>query len=302
MKIHHKIKKVAHKSRLIIIENWAVLLGLFVTFSGITLSNMIPNIWNSFNFVKREKAKEQIESVQIYANMDYIEDSLGIPIVKYNFSYYEPEIYDSYKESYVPGKRVIGTKAVYNTDYYLMILYYSDDRTLMGYVLSLKDKKCNPKILGNLLDFFYALNDPESLEQSEKILVFDQISSRNDTATYYLESHYHHLSTYGLFVGTGYLDLVEEDKNSTYRNQWMDELQKYVKKCINIFDTENLILDGSEIDNIDTAKELTASIHKLKPNTISIFDEADMNVVSFFKSEFSHDLGICEQDYLLIDY
>lgn len=240
--IQKKIKDKKTDSIFLKIEQLSIVLAIL----GITIVQILSSIWNSFSFVKMYNEEKNIQQIKVSQDYEYIEQILGKPMVK--------------KDINLPlsnkTKCMIGSKAIFCSQYYTIITYFDDEQTLQGYFLISHKKLFIPKMFRNKKVIGKKLsNYTNDLFNGHLTIISSSYGSRRDGSSHFMKYYTHHLATNGCLIGVGVTSLGFYDNYKIFN-------------CLTN-DKENFVF-ATPID-YDEYKERFEQINKAKINMFSMF-------------------------------
>lgn len=260
-------------------NTWLQIIAALFTVLGVSIFTLVGPLKNHIKWFRVSEAEAAIEQIKISESRTYIESVLGIPNVTTTLDYHGSNDVASY-----------GQKAVYNHEFFLLITYYDNSDSCLGYILVTKDPSFTPKLFKGDQIFSMKMEDTDLDNIGNLIAVGHFLNNRADCSNYHIQYYFHHLATNGCYLGVGISDL------GYWTNEYANSLIEYNEKMGEI--TGNSYFE--EITN-DTRLEYInrcQMFDSLKPNVFSVFNNANsLDINELLKTELNCKLGISHLEY-----
>lgn len=260
-------------------NTWLQIIAALFTILGISIFTLVGPLKSHIKLFRVSEAEAAIEQIKISESRAYIESVLGIPNITTTLDYYgsNDAAYD-------------GQKVVYNHELFLLIIYYDNSDSCLGYILVAKDPSFAPELFRGDHIFSMKMEDSDIDNIGNLIAVGHFLNSRADCSSYHIQYYSHHLGTNGCYLGVGVSDL------GYWSKEYANSLTEYNEKLDEI--TGNTYFE--EITN-DTRREYInrcQMFDSIKPNVFSVFDNANsLDINELLKTELNCKLGLSHVEY-----
>lgn len=315
-----KLMAANKQHRCTIFVNTLQCIAAIFTILGITIISIFGPIINKIPSKQIRDAESKMEQIGLRQSKEYIDNLIG-PAK----SYTEIDLQN------IDGTIQKGSKSVYESKYYLLICYYRNDNSLLGYFLISKDKKFKPKetdetlihIIGDENLFYDRIKDKFCSVTARRgflvMIAYRLQPFRADGSGYYMEYHYHHFSTRNIYYGIGFSEFGYSDAPSYL---WKYNPQKTIRKNNSLYELfrhggfntikadnditdvvyNNLSNEGEEpfLEYLDST-DIDSTYDLLsygKINTISLFEKDEkINLIKLLESELYNKMALTRVEY-----
>lgn len=265
--------KINYKSVFCQLERLSILLAIL----GLTAVQIISLIWSEIPLVKICKEEKKIEQIKITQNYEYVEQILGRPSVKKDFSF-----------PMIEGEEaIIGSKAIFCSELYTIISYFNNDGTLQGYFLISHKNSFSPNMFRkkDLIGKKLSCYDDE-LFGGALIAISSSYITRRDGSSHFMKYYYHHLGTNGCLIGIGVssLGFVDDYKKFTSLAGEEDNF---------VF---NIPIDYNEYKN----RFAQVNHYNINAFAMFIYQDSPIDVKELIREETTFKLGMSEIEHAML--
>ena len=254
------------------------ILLLFVSVAsilGVSISTAWPFIKEHVPFIHNYIWEQKIEQISIASSKEFIDSVAGTPISCEKVEY---PLFHS-------DKIEVGQQAIYVSKACVLIAYYQNDNSILGYAVIRRNNGFKPQLFGD-----GAAAWEKSIKQNKGEIISDaslvgcQKSRRVDNSIFYAEAYSHHLTTNNSYIGLAYVpqigfDIYENDeKMATQEIGAFNAVQNENEESVSFSLREELI------------KAEKIGLREIYPNAFFRFKNALPNVGDIDTGKFLEDL------------
>lgn len=263
------------------IANILTIIASIFAIVGISIVSTVGPLFTKSTVYNRNEQEKIIQKINVTESKDYIDSILGEPKTCVKLDIPSKE-----------GNSESGQKAIYSNQFCIVICYFRQDSSLLGYIIINKDPKFNPILYRGQKIFEKRVCD---INLGYEKLISCCYSSRNDTSSYYMSFSHHTLATLDCFVGVG-ASMLGDNLIKDWGKEFIGILEKNDYKNIIYSDDELFAyLDRAKISEFD-------ELNKVEINTFANFKrDENIDMLKFFKEEFSYKLSITYSEYCYLN-
>ena len=283
---------------------WGYILGFVSSICaivGVTIFNTVVPLIQNAPWNVRERYEKSLQTINVTESKNYIDSTIGIP-----------RICTGIEIPKTDGTTENGEKAIYVNQFYIMIAYYKEDNSLLGYFIINKDKNFHPILYRGQDVFCKTIDNIDIKYIVPKIIAYYAIGNRNDTSAYYLKFYHHHLGTMNCLTGfgvskLGFLYMHNEFLNYVYPFDYEFERilnKKFRDKSIlpDLLDGFIYRGDNHHLNYLVDEYEKYDAFDRYPINTFARFnDEYNIDLLSLLKKELYAKLGMTYSEYYFLN-
>lgn len=266
------------------VANILTIVASIFAIAGVSIVSTVGPLFTKTTAYNRNEQEEIIQKINVTESKDYIDNILGTP--------------KTCTELDIPlknGTSENGQKNIYSNQFYIVICYFRQDNSLLGYFIINKDTEFNPILYRGQKIFGKRICD---IDLSYEKLISYYYGDRNDTSSYYISFSHHHLDTLDCFIGVG----VSMFGDHTGKD--LNKVNSYIKSISENDNFKNIIYSDNELFGYldrTTVSKFT-ELNKVKINTFANFKQNEnIDLLEFFKREFNYKLAITYSEYCYLN-
>lgn len=274
-----KKTKIKKKTNFIkFIKEWISIFASLLAILGFGLISIINQFGSEIPIIKNNKYENKIEKIKVSENSEYVKSILGNPQLSKEYIYYTNS-----------NEEIEGERCIYVNDYFILILYYEQDDSLLGYVLISKNEKFTPYVYRDIT-LKDKVKDIYKTTGGYMVSIYHNQGSRKDCSQTHIQFYYHHLATNSCRIGVGISDL----------GYWNNEMNNLIYKYWeNSREYKRLTLyENIEFESLKSNIDIYSNI---QPNVFSVFIDDDVDLNKLFEQEFAEGIVFTHLTYSRIE-